>query len=63
LHQGYAQALVVLIMIRVLAFTLTQVFDHRQMCSHYRQSTFGFCRLGRRLAVLSLRPDSTLDSS
>ena len=63
LHQGYKQALVVLTMIRVLAFTLTQVFYHRQVCSQFRQSTFGFCDLGRRLAELFLRPNPTLDSS
>ena len=50
-------------MIRVLAFTLTQVFYHRQVCSHFRQSTFGFCDLGLRLAELFLRRTSTLDSS
>ena len=63
LHQGYEQALVVLTMIRVLAFTLTQVFYHRQVCSHFRQSTFGFCDLGRRLPELFLRRTSTLDYS
>jgi hypothetical protein len=34
LHQGYEQALLVLTMIRVLAFPLTQVFYHRQVRSH-----------------------------
>ena len=44
-------------------FTLTQVFYHRQVCSHFRQSTFGFCDLGLRLAELFLRRTSTPDSS
>ena len=63
LHQGYRQALVVLTMIRVLAFTLTQVFYHRQVRSHFRQSTFGFSDLARRLAELFLLLNLTLDSS
>src|SRR6516162_4984438 len=46
-----------------LACTLTQVFYHRQVCSHFRQSTFGFCDLGRRLPELFLRRTSTLDYS
>ena len=49
-------------MIRVLAFTLTQVFYHRQVRSHFRQATFGFGDLARRLAEQFLRP-STPDSS
>ena len=63
LHQGYEKALVALTMIRVLAFTLTQVFYHRQVRSHFRQSAFGFCDLARRLAELFLRPNYPLDSS
>jgi hypothetical protein len=39
-----------LTMIRVLAFTLTLVFFHRQVRSHFRKSPFGFCDLARRLA-------------
>jgi hypothetical protein len=35
-HQGRGQALIVLTMIRVLAFTLTLVFFHRQIRSHLR---------------------------
>ena len=49
-HQDHGQALIALTMIRVLAFTLTQVFFHRQMRSHFRKSSFGFCDLARRLA-------------
>jgi hypothetical protein len=63
LHQGYEQALVVLTMIRVLAFTLTQVFYHRQVRSHFRQPRFGFCDLARRLAESFLGLNSSLDSS
>jgi len=37
-------------MIRILAYTLTQVFFHRQVRSHFRKSSFGFCDLARRLA-------------
>jgi hypothetical protein len=49
-HQDHGQALIALTMIRVLAFTLTQVFFHRQMRSRFRKSSFGFCDLARRLA-------------
>lgn len=49
-HQDHGQALIALTMIRVLAYTLTQVFFHRQMRSHFRKSSFGFCDLARRLA-------------
>lgn len=49
-HQNRGQALIALTMIRVLAFTLTQVFFHRQVRSHFRKSSFGFCNLARRLA-------------
>jgi hypothetical protein len=49
-HQDHGQALIALTMIRVLAFTLTQVFFHRQVRSHFRKSSFGFCDLARRLA-------------
>jgi len=63
LHQGYEQALVVLTMIRVLAFTLTQVFYYRQVRSHFRQATFGFCGLARRLIEWFLCSHFTPDSS
>jgi hypothetical protein len=49
-HQGRGQALIVLTMIRVLAFTLTLVFFHRQIRSHFRSCSFSFCDLGQRLA-------------
>jgi hypothetical protein len=41
-HQGRGQALIVLTMIRVLAYTLTLVFFHRQVRSHFRNCSFGF---------------------
>jgi hypothetical protein len=49
-HQDRGQALMALTMIRVLAFTLTQVFFHRQVRSHFRKYSFGFCDLARSLA-------------
>ncbi len=60
-HQQRAQALVVLTMIRVLAYTLTLVFYHRQVRSHFRSTPFGFCELARRLAYqfLSDPPDTS----
>ena len=62
LHQGYANAPLVLTMIRVLAFSLTQVFYHRQVRSHFRQASFAFCDLARRMAEGFL-PIAVLDSS
>jgi len=61
-HQGRGQALTVLTMIRVLAFTLTLVFFHRQVRSHFRNCSFGFCDLAQRLAyqfLVTPRPDSS----
>ena len=61
-HQGRGQALIVLTMIRVLAFTLTLVFFHRQVRSHFRNCSFGFCDLAQRLAyqfLVTPRPDSS----
>ncbi len=61
-HQGRGQALIVLTMIRVLAFTLTLVFFHRQIRSHFRSCSFGFCDLAQRLAyqfVVTPQPDSS----
>lgn len=60
-HQGRSQALVVLTMIRILAYTLTMVFYHRQVLSHSRSTTLGFCDLARKLAYmfLLLRLDSS----
>jgi hypothetical protein len=36
-HQDRAKALIVLTLIRVLAYTLTLVFFFRQVCSHFRK--------------------------
>jgi hypothetical protein len=61
-HQGRGQALLVLTMIRVLAFTLTLVFFHRQVRSHFRNCSFGFCDLAQRLAyqfIVTPQPDSS----
>jgi hypothetical protein len=49
-HQGHDRALVMLTMIRVLAYTLTMVFYHRQVCSHRRRYPLGFCVLAKKLA-------------
>lgn len=60
-HQGRGQALRVLTWIRVLAFTLTLVFFHRQVRSHFKNCSLGLCDLARRLAYQFLvpRPDSS----
>ena len=42
-------ALVVLTMIRVLAYTLSMVFYHRQVRSHYRTAPPSFCDMARQL--------------
>lgn len=47
-HQTWA--LIVLTMIRVLAYTLTMIFYYRQVRSHYRGAPPGFCDLARQLA-------------
>lgn len=60
-HQGCAKALVVLTMIRVLAYTLTLVFFHRQVRSHFRKCLLGFCDLAQELAYWFLIPQA--DSS
>ncbi|HUY12013.1 MAG TPA: hypothetical protein VMX16_00065 [Terriglobia bacterium] len=53
--------LVVLTMIRVLAYTLSLVFYHRQVVSHARQTAPALSEMARLLAYLFLsRP---LDSS
>jgi len=54
-------ALVVLTMIRVLAYTLTLVFYHRQVVSHARQAVPTFMETARLLASLLSPP--RLDSS
>ena len=48
-------------MIRLLAYTLTLVFYHRQVRSHERTPDRGFRRLAQILAYLFLAP--RLDSS
>ena len=53
-HQPHA--LVVLTMIRVLAYTLTLVFYHRQVVSHARQAPPTFSEMARLLAYLFLPP-------
>jgi hypothetical protein len=61
-HQGRGQALLVLTMIRVLAFTLTLVFFHRQVRSHSRvvPSVFAIWLSGWRINLLLLpQPDSS----
>jgi hypothetical protein len=56
LHQGYEKALIVLTMIRVLVYTLSQVFYHRQVRSHIRQpDLLGFRDCAQRMAYLSFR--------
>jgi len=54
-------ALVLLTMIRVLAYTLSLVFYHRQVVSHARQTPPSFSEMARRLKYLFLSP--RLDSS
>ena len=58
-HQSVA--LVVLTMIRVLAYTLAMVFYHRQVRSHARRRAPSFCEMARQLgyAFLALRLDSS----
>jgi len=50
-------ALVVLTMIRVLAYTLTTVFYHRQVRSHCRKTPPSFCEAARSLALALLAAD------
>lgn len=63
LHQGYEQALPVLTMIRVLAYTLSQVFYHRQVRSHFRKPDLGFRDCARRMAYQFLHSSATFNSS
>jgi hypothetical protein len=60
-HQGRAEGLIVLTMIRVLAYTLTLVFFSRQVRSHFRNFSFGFCDLAQKLAYwfVVLQADSS----
>lgn len=62
-HQDRGQALVNLTVIRVLAYTLSLVFYHRQVRSHFRGACFGFCDLGWQIAYAFLRSAPHLDSS
>jgi hypothetical protein len=63
LHQGWGKALLVLTMIRVLAYTLTQVFYHRQIRSHFRRPNLGFRDCARQIAYQFLLRSPTFDSS
>jgi hypothetical protein len=58
-HQS--TALVVLTMIRVLAYALSLVFYYRQVCSHARGSCDGFHESAKRLAYgfLALPPNTS----
>jgi len=62
-HQGRGQALVVLTMIRILAYTLSMVFYHRQVRSHSRSAAIGFCDMARKLAYAFLLLATQHDSS
>jgi Transposase DDE domain len=48
----------VLTRIRVLAYTLTLVFFHRQVRSHFRKCSLGFCDLAQTLAHWFLLPQA-----
>jgi len=60
-HQGCAKAFIVLTRIRVLAYTLTLVFFFRQVRSHFRKCSLGFCDLAQKLAYwfVVLQTDSS----
>ena len=60
-HQDRAQALLVLTRIRVLAYTLTLAFFFRQVRSHFRKCSLGFCNLAQQLAdwFIVLQVDSS----
>lgn len=62
-HQNRGQALVNLTMIRVLGYTLSLVFYHRQVLSHLRKASFGFCDLAAKLVYMFLLLPDRLDSS
>lgn len=61
-HQNRSQALVNLIMIRVLAYTLSIVFYYRQVRSHFRKPSLGFCDLAKQIAYAFLSPAPRMDS-
>lgn len=54
IHQGHDRALMVLTMIRLLAYLLAMVFYHRQVCSHFANPPYQFCDLARSFAYLFL---------
>jgi hypothetical protein len=58
-HQS--TALVVLTMIRLLAYTLSLVFYHRQVCSHARGPCHSFHEFAKRLAYgfVALAPETS----
>jgi Transposase DDE domain len=60
-HQDRTKGLIVLTMIRVLAYTLTLVFFFRQVRSHFRKCSLGFCDLAQKLAYwfVALQVDSS----
>jgi hypothetical protein len=62
-HQHGGQALVNLTLIRVLAFTLSMIFYHRQVRSHFPRASLGFCDLVRQIAYAFLPLVPRLDSS
>ena len=49
-HHNHSHALVVLTMIRVLAYTLALVFFHRQVLSHCRRGQPGLCQVAQQIA-------------
>ncbi len=55
-HQSHPPALVVLTMIRLLAYLLTQVFYQRQVRPRWGRRAPGFCALARQLAYWFLVP-------
>lgn len=61
IHQGHHRALVVLTMIRLLAYLLAMVFYHRQVCSHFSKPPYGFSDLARRFIYWFIAP--SFDSS
>ena len=59
-HQDRDQALLVLTMIRFLAYMLTMVFYHRQILSHRRKGSLGFCSMAKMIAnLLTSEPPDT----
>jgi hypothetical protein len=62
-HQNRGQALVNLTMIRVLDYTLSLVFCHRQVLSHLRKASLGFCDLATKLVYMFSLLPGRLDSS